>query len=202
MQITPTQVAPRSMREGPQRPPEQVVDHWLEGVRRSPSPWFNERPAGQAISLLVVHNISLPPYCFGGGHIEALFQGRLKPDDHPYFAKVAGLQVSAHLLIRRTGELVQFVPFDKRAWHAGRSVFQGQVECNDYAIGIELEGVDDQPFTTIQYQQLAAVAKVLMQAYPQINADRMTGHSDIAPGRKTDPGPAFNWAYFRQLLAY
>lgn len=170
-------------------------------ARWCPSPNYGERPPGAAVSLLVVHNISLPPGQYGGPWIEQFFANRLDPGAHPYFASIASLQVSSHLLIRRDGELVQFVNLLERAWHAGRSCFAGQEECNDYSIGIELEGTDTAPYTPVQYQALADVSNRIMRAWPAIDAGRITGHSDIAPGRKTDPGPAFDWAFFRRLLA-
>ncbi len=172
----------------------------LSGVRFAASPNFDARPAGTVIELLVVHGISLPPGEFGGGWIEDLFLNRLNPAAHPYFAQVHSSKVSAHLFIRRSGEVVQFVPFDKRAWHAGASVFEGRSACNDFSIGIELEGADDTPYEPVQYAQLAALAGTLMQAFPKITEQRIVGHSDIAPGRKTDPGPAFDWTYLRGLL--
>lgn len=168
----------------------------LNGVLFLPSPHQDERPAGTAIDLLVIHSISLPPGEFGGQAIPDFFMGQLKIADHPYFAEIQSLRVSAHLLIRRTGEIIQFVPFHRRAWHAGESNFQGRARCNDYSIGIELEGVDTLPYEAVQYQQLAAVTHLLMQAYPGLTRERMVGHSDIAPGRKTDPGEAFHWHHF------
>lgn len=173
----------------------------LPGARWCPSPNYGPRPPGAEISLLVVHNISLPPGQFGGPEIEAFFCNRLDPDAHPYFREIAGLQVSAHALIRRDGHLVQFVSLLDRAWHAGRSCFEGQQECNDFSIGIELEGTDDLPYTDQQYRRLAQVAGWLMAAWPEITPERITGHSDIAPGRKTDPGPAFDWRHFHRILA-
>jgi AmpD protein len=165
------------------------------------SPHADERPDGVAPDLLVIHNISLPPGQFGGPWIEQLFQNRLETDAHPYFAALAGLRVSAHLLIRRDGEILQFVELHRRAWHAGRSVFQGRPECNDYSIGIELEGVDDRAFTDIQYERLVLASALIRQRYPAITPNRITGHQDIAPGRKTDPGPAFDWQRYRSQLA-
>ncbi len=172
----------------------------LPGARWCGSPNFGARPEGAEISLLVVHNISLPPGEFGGPHIEAFFQNRLDASAHPYFQEIASLQVSAHGLIRRNGELVQFVSLLDRAWHAGRSCFEGQEECNDYSIGIELEGADDVPYTDAQYHRLADMAVAVMTAWPAITPERMTGHCDVAPGRKTDPGPAFDWPRFRRLV--
>lgn len=173
----------------------------LPAARWCPSPNFGPRPADAEISLLVVHNISLPPGQFGGPEIEQFFCNRLDHQTHPYFETIAGVQVSAHALIQRDGSLVQFVSLLDRAWHAGRSSFQGQDECNDFSIGIELEGTDDVPYTDAQYQRLAQTARTIMTAWPAITPERLTGHSDIAPGRKTDPGPAFDWQYFRSLLA-
>ena len=150
------------------------------------------------VSLVVIHGISLPPGEFGGPWIDALFTNTLDPDAHPYFAEVAGLTVSAHLLVRRDGELVQYVPFDRRAWHAGRSCHHGRENCNDFSIGIELEGTDEIPYTAQQYTVLAAVLALLEQHYPAC-VGHLAGHSDIAPGRKTDPGPSFDWAALAQL---
>ena len=181
-------------------PSFQVVDGQLKGARQVPSPNFNARPTDQEIQLLVIHNISLPPSQFGGGYIEQFFQNQLDWSQHPYFQTIQGMQVSAHLLILRTGEVLQFVNFADRAWHAGRSSYLAQPECNDYSIGIELEGSDDLPFETEQYQALVDVVKILRQAYPKIQ-NHIAGHSDIAPKRKTDPGLYFDWQLFRQLLS-
>ncbi|ERS89294.1 MAG: 1,6-anhydro-N-acetylmuramyl-L-alanine amidase AmpD [Marinobacter nauticus] len=171
------------------------------GVRWCPSPNFGPRPDGSSISLLVVHNISLPPEQFGGPHIENFFCNCLDTAAHPYFETIAELKVSAHALIRRDGSVIQFVSCLDRAWHAGRSSFQGKEECNDYSIGIELEGADDVPYTDDQYRALARLALLAMTAWPEITPGRIAGHSDIAPGRKTDPGPAFEWSRFRALLS-
>ncbi len=173
----------------------------ISGVESRPSPHHDERPAGTAIDLLVIHSISLPPGEFGGPWIEQLFLGTLPKDAHPYFKDIAGLKVAAHLLIRRDGSLIQFVPFHKRAWHAGASNYQGREACNDFSIGIEIEGDDSTPYAAPQYQALACVTAALIQAYPGITTARIVGHSDIAPGRKTDPGPAFDWARYRDILA-
>jgi AmpD protein len=173
---------------------------WLPAARRCPSPNCDARPPGCGIDLLVVHNISLPPGEFGGPHIEALFQNRLDPDVHPYFAEIVGLRVSAHLLIRRDGTVVQFVPLDRRAWHAGQSAFCGRQACNDFSIGIELEGSDAEPFDERQYLSVAQVTREILLRYPAITSDRIVGHSDIAPGRKTDPGPCFDWSRYRQAI--
>lgn len=177
----------------------QLQAGWLKGVKRVPSPHFNERPNQETPSLLVIHNISLPPGEFGGPWIDALFTGNLDPAAHPYFAEIAHLQVSAHCLIRRDGEIVQYVPFECRAWHAGVSNYKGREGCNDFSIGIELEGTDILPYTDAQYQALQALTKLLISYYPAI-ANNITGHSDIAPRRKTDPGPAFDWIRFRHAL--
>ncbi|MDR5866656.1 1,6-anhydro-N-acetylmuramyl-L-alanine amidase AmpD [Halomonas koreensis] len=177
---------------------------WLAGARRVPSPNRNARPAGE-VSLLVLHSISLPPGRFGGDAIERLFTNRLDPAAHPFFAAIAGLEVSAHLLIRRDGECVQFVPFHERAWHAGRSRWRDgdaeRVGLNDFAVGIELEGDEVSPYTAAQYRALVAATRALLAGYPALTPERITGHAHVAPLRKTDPGPAFDWAYFRQCLA-
>jgi len=169
---------------------------WLEAVRRSPSPYCDDRPKGVDIDLLVIHGISLPPGKFGGPFIDQLFTHKLDKNADPYFVDIADLQVSAHLLIRRTGELIQYVSFQQRAWHAGESSFRGRCRCNDFSIGIELEGCDNVHYTNEQYQQLARVVAILRQAWPVLTDDRIVGHSDIAPGRKTDPGQAFDWGRF------
>ncbi len=165
----------------------------VESARQCPSPNQDHRPAGIEVDLVVLHGISLPPGEFGGPEIEQLFTNKLDWDDHPYFDEIRGLEVSAHLLIRRDGEAVQFVPFEKRAWHAGESCFRGQMTCNDYSIGIELEGQDELAYEDRQYQTLTAVLAALIRAYPQLSARRIAAHSDISPGRKNDPGPAFDW---------
>lgn len=181
-----------------------IHEGWLADARRVPSPNHNARPDGE-VSLLVLHSISLPPGAFGGDAIERLFTNRLDPAGHPFFAEIAGLRVSAHLLIRRDGECVQFVAFHERAWHAGRSRWRdGGVErsgLNDFAVGIELEGDEVTPYTAAQYRSLAAATEALMAAYPALTPERITGHAHVAPLRKTDPGPAFDWAYFRQRLS-
>ena len=184
----------------PNAPQFKVMHGQLIGARQLASPNFNQRPDQTEIQLIVIHNISLPPSQFGGGYIEQFFQNQLDWNAHPYFKTIEGMQVSAHLLILRTGEVIQCVNFNDRAWHAGRSSYLAQKECNDYSIGIELEGSDDTAFTDIQYQTLAAVVASLQQTYVK-TIQHIAGHSDIAPGRKTDPGPYFNWAYFRALLS-
>ena len=173
----------------------------LHGARQVDSPNRDARPEGCGLDLVVVHGISLPPGEFGGDGIERLFTNTLDPDAHPYFQQIKDLRVSAHLLIRRDGELVQFVPFQERAWHAGESCFEGREQCNDFSIGVELEGTDEQPYETVQVERLAEVVRTLCAAYPGLSPQRVVGHSDIAPGRKTDPGPHFDWEGFRELLA-
>ncbi|QDP00367.1 1,6-anhydro-N-acetylmuramyl-L-alanine amidase AmpD [Thalassotalea sp. PS06] len=161
---------------------------------------FCDERESDDISLLVIHNISLPPGQFGGNYIDQLFTGCLNPDEHEYFQEIYQLRVSAHCLIKRTGEIVQYVPFDKRAWHAGVSSFKGRDKCNDFSIGIELEGCDDIPYTQEQYQALANLTKAIQKQYPEILNEHITGHCDIAPGRKTDPGDSFDWQYYLSLL--
>ena len=165
----------------------------IRAARQCPSPNQDARPAGWEPELIVIHGISLPPGQFGGHEIELLFTNSLDWDAHPYFQEIRGLEVSSHLLIRRDGELLQFVPFGDRAWHAGDSCFRGRDACNDYSIGIELEGEDETPYEERQYATLTATLQALLAAYPQLAARRIAAHSDIAPGRKTDPGPAFDW---------
>ncbi|AOV97813.1 N-acetyl-anhydromuranmyl-L-alanine amidase [Edwardsiella hoshinae] len=177
----------------------RLENGWLRGVRRVVSPHCDMRPQGELPSLLVIHNISLPPGEFGGPYIDRLFSGTLAAADHPFFAELQGLRVSAHCLIRRDGQIVQYVPFDARAWHAGVSRYQGRERCNDFSVGIELEGTDSLPYTPQQYQALAEVSATLMHYYP-ISPARVTGHSDIAPGRKSDPGAAFCWQTFHRQL--
>lgn len=178
------------------------AEGWLRGARRLQSDNVNERPSAEAgvISLLVIHSISLPPGRFGGGFIERLFLNQLDCDGHPYFERLRGLCVSAHLLIDRRGRLTQFVPFGRRAWHAGESCHEGRTNCNDFSIGIELEGTDERPYTKAQYRRLLRVTRELMRHYPAITTTRIVGHADIAPGRKTDPGPAFDWMAYRTAL--
>lgn len=171
------------------------------GVARSAryvaSPNCDERPAGCEVDLLVIHHISLPPGEFGGAGILQLFTNRLDPTAHPYYETIAAARVSAHFLIRRDGEVLQFVPCGKRAWHAGESSWQGRSRCNDFSIGIELEGTGEVPFTDAQYRRLAVLTRLLKARYPIRD---LVGHSDIAPGRKADPGPLFDWARYRRML--
>lgn len=177
-----------------------IQDGWLSDVRKIISPHFDQRPDPQDISLLVIHYISLPPEQFGGGYIDDFFQGKLNPDIHSYFKEIQSFRVSAHCLIERDGRITQYVGFEQRAWHAGLSCFDGREKCNDFAIGIELEGSNAQPFTEAQYQSLAALTRQIMQYYPLITQERIVGHSDISPGRKIDPGQYFDWQYYRALL--
>ena len=177
------------------------ASHVVVGVRFVPSPNFDERPINTPISLIVIHNISLPPNEFGGPYIEQLFTNQLDPKAHPYFEKLSEKRVSAHILIRRDGRILQFVPFNKRAWHAGDSSYKGKPRSNDYSIGIELEGADDIAYEAVQYTVLATLVDSLRIAYPFLSREDVAGHSDVAPGRKTDPGPAFNWQNLRKLLA-
>jgi AmpD protein len=172
----------------------------VAGVRQVLSPHFDERPTGVRPELIVVHGISLPPGEFGGPWIDRLFTGTLPADAHPSFRERSGLRVSAHVLIRRDGELVQYVPFGQRAWHAGRSAWQGRESCNDFSIGIELEGTDEIPYTGAQYDALVPLIRALLAAYPSLSITAIVGHSDVAPGRKTDPGAAFDWPRLRQAL--
>jgi AmpD protein len=172
--------------------PGEIIgaDGLLPGVRQVPSPNQDDRPPGETVRLLVIHAISLPPGEFGGDGIERLFTNRLDAGAHPYYRTLAGLRVSAHFLVRRDGEVIQFVPCHRRAWHAGVSCWLGRERCNDYSIGIELEGCDDLPFSDRQYAALAHLTRVLGRAY---RLEDIVGHADIAPGRKTDPGRRFDW---------
>ena len=192
------------MERTPTRMPACEVDArtgLLRGARELRSPNCDARPAGASVDLIVVHGISLPPGAFGGPWIDRLFTNTLSREEHPAFAEVCGLRVSAHLLIRRSGEAVQYVRFTDRAWHAGRSSYRGREACNDFSIGIELEGADRIPYEDAQYRVLAQVIAALCAAYPSLSPERVVGHSDIAPGRKTDPGPAFDWPRARRLIA-
>ena len=166
-----------------------IEQGWLREARRVPSPNYGPRPSGCAPDLLVIHNISLPPRCYGGDCIERFFTNSLDWDEHPYFDEIRGMQVSAHLLIQRSGAVLQFVNFNDRAWHAGDSSFEGRGNCNDFSIGIELEGSDEDPYSVL-----------LIAHYPGLSARNIAGHSEIAPGRKTDPGPAFDWQRYRAQL--
>ena len=199
--ILPTRTIALTSRTGEfarTRKPRLAID--AAGVanlaRQVPSPNRDARPAPGEVSLVVVHGISLPPGCFGGDAIESLFVNDLDPDAHPYFASIAGLRVSAHFLLRRDGALIQFVACSERAWHAGQSSWRGRSSCNDFSVGVELEGCDDVAYAGAQYAMLARLVRALARRYP---IEDVVGHSDVAPGRKTDPGPAFDWVLFRRL---
>jgi len=173
----------------------------MRGVRQVASPNHDSRPAGVEADLIVVHGISLPPGEYGGPWIDRLFTNTLPADEHPYFAEIIALRASSHLLVARDGAVTQYVRFTDRAWHAGKSIFEGREACNDFSVGVELEGTDTLPYEAAQYEALAQVVAVLCAAYPRLSPDRLVGHSDIAPGRKTDPGPAFDWPRARRLIA-
>lgn len=177
-----------------------IIDHLLTTARQVCSPNQSERPSDEQPSLLVIHNISLPPGQYGGPYIDDLFCNCLDRREHEFFHEIVDLKVSAHLLINRSGEVTQYVPFNRKAWHAGKSAFMGRAECNEFSIGIELEGCDEDVFTEAQYGQLTTVTRLLMATYPAITADRIVGHSHIAPGRKTDPGPGFDWRLYLRAV--
>jgi len=174
----------------------------LAAARQAESPNSDDRPVGTEAELVVVHGISLPPGEFGGPWIDALFMNTLPADAHPYFAGLEQLRVSAHVLIRRDGEIVQYVPFHRRAWHAGQSQWQGRSGCNDFSVGIELEGTDASPYESLQYVRLARLIAALCRAYTSLSTERVVGHSDVAPGRKSDPGIAFDWPLLRALMRF
>jgi AmpD protein len=173
---------------------------WIDGVRRVVSPNYDARPQGAELGLIVVHGISLPPGQYGNGWIDRFFLNDLPAGADPYFAAIAHLAVSAHVLIARDGALTQYVPFTQRAWHAGKSSYCGREACNDFSVGIELEGTDEEPYAAAQYLALATLIATLRRTYPSLRDAAVVGHSDIAPGRKTDPGPAFEWAALERLL--
>lgn len=181
---------------------KDIEQGWLKDCRQIPSPHFDERPDPEDISLLVIHYISLPPEQFGGGYIDDFFQGKLDPTQHPYFEEIHQIRVSAHCLIDRQGVITQYVNFNDRAWHAGLSSFEGHEKCNDFSIGIELEGSNEQPFTDAQYQALQTLTDCIMKAYPKITRDRIVGHADISPGRKIDPGQYFDWSRYLNEVNY
>lgn len=178
----------------------EIDNHLFRDIKFLKSPNFNDRPDQENISLIVIHSISLPPKKYGGTYVEDFFMNRLNIPDHKSFQELKDMKVSSHLYIKRTGEMIQFVPFNKRAWHAGDSVFNGVHNCNDFSIGIELEGSDSDIFTDYQYNSLAMATKEIMKEYPLIIKDFITGHSNIAPGRKFDPGKKFDWEKFLQLV--
>lgn len=171
----------------------KIDNHWLNQAIKIPSSNFDERPCEEDVSLIVVHCISLPPGKFGGSYISQFFCNKLNPEEHCYFNEIQHLKVSAHLLIRRCGEIIQYVPFNKRAWHAGESKFRGREKCNDYSIGIELEGTENNEYSDQQYKQLNSVIEILLANYSNLSVQKIVGHSDISPGRKADPGESFEW---------
>jgi len=171
-----------------------IINGWMSRARHVVSPHCDARPMGVEPDLIVLHAISLPPEEFGGNYIDELFLGTIDPNAHPFFKNLINLRVSAHLLIRRNGEVVQYVPFHLRAWHAGVSEYQGRDKCNNFSIGIELEGSDLQEFTQAQYDRLNSCINTLLFTYKSLSREHITGHSNIAPGRKTDPGPLFDWS--------
>ena len=177
-----------------------IQDGWLVGAKRVVSPHFNQRPSNLEVSLLVIHNISLPPFNMDAEVVEQFFAGTLDFNAYPQLFELKELKVSSHLYISRLGEVTQFVPFNQRAWHAGVSQFQGNENCNDFSIGIEMAGADLIPYTEAQYKKLVTVTKAIQTAYPLIDNTNIVGHSDIAPGRKTDPGESFDWVRYKMLL--
>ncbi len=178
----------------------KIHNHWLNQAKKVSSSNFDERPVETDISLIIIHCISLPPNQFGGIYIDQLFCNQLNPGDHPYFKEVCDLEVSAHLLIKRSGEITQYVAFNKRAWHAGKSEYKGRSQCNDYSIGIELEGIETQKYTDKQYEELIMVCNTLFNCYPNLSNKHIVGHSHVAPGRKTDPGESFSWERFYKAM--
>jgi AmpD protein len=177
-----------------------IEDHLFKNIKFLKSPNFNERPDEENISLIVIHCISLPPKKYGGNYVEKFFLNKLRTSDHKYFESIKDLKVSSHLYVKRDGEIIQFVPFNKRAWHAGKSIFRGVPDCNDYSIGIELEGSEDDFFSKEQYSSLIIATKAIIETYPSINKENIIGHSDISPGRKTDPGRFFEWNTYLESL--
>lgn len=178
-----------------------VTNHLLDQAEFLESPNSSERTKGIKPNLIVIHNISLPPNNFGGDYIVDFFLNKLNSSEHPFFEEIKDLKVSSHLFINRTGKVIQFVDFNKKAWHAGISKFEGKDDCNDFSIGIELEGTDTEPYSDEQYQSLTSVTKCLMNIYPKITKDRIVGHADIAPKRKTDPGESFDWSRYRSSFS-
>jgi len=180
---------------------DDIKQGWLKDIAQKPSPNKNERPDTNNVSLIIVHNISLPPNQFGECWIDDFFLNKLDPKQHPYFEEICELKVSSHLLIRRDGNITQYVPFHERAWHAGLSNFDGADNCNDFSIGIELEGADHIAYTEEQYIALSSCCRALIDAYPMLSEETIVGHCDVSPGRKTDPGESFDWVRFRNLLS-
>ena len=177
-----------------------IKNHFLENIKIAESPNFNTRPKDKEISLIVLHSISLPPTIFGNNYVEDFFLNELSKNDNEYINNIKNMKVSSHLYIKRTGEIIQFVPFDKRAWHAGKSIYEGIKDCNDYSIGIELEGCDDISFENIQYIKLSEIINTLIDNYKYLSEDRIVSHSDIAPRRKSDPGPLFDWKRLKTMI--
>ena len=180
----------------------KIKDHKIEDKAFLESPNFNERPENTKISLIVIHSISLPPNVYGNNYVEDFFCNKLNPGNDDYLNTIKGMKVSSHVFVKRTGEIIQFVPFDKRAWHAGKSSFDNIKNCNDYSIGIELEGCDDISFEDIQYEKLAYIIKAILDNYKKTSKERIVSHSDIAPGRKSDPGPLFDWKRLKRTVSY
>ena len=178
----------------------KIENHILEEVKISLSPNYDLRPDKSNISLIVLHSISLPPTIFGNNYVEDFFCNKLNPGNDDYLNNIKDMKVSSHLFVKRTGEIIQFVPFDKRAWHAGKSSFDNVENCNDYSIGIELEGCDDISFEDIQYEKLTYIIKAILDNYKKTSKERIVSHSDIAPGRKSDPGPLFDWKRLKRML--
>ena len=178
----------------------KIIDHWIPGIPWFKSPNCDERPEQIKISLIVIHCISLPPDRFGGKFINQLFTNVLDSGAHPYFRELIELKVSSHIFIRRNGSIIQFVPFDKRAWHAGLSQYRGRMRCNDFSIGIELEGTEQMAYTNDQYAKLGVLIKTLIKYYPDLSEENITGHSHIAPGRKSDPGVFFDWKRLKAIV--
>ncbi len=179
----------------------KIKNGWIEGIQTVPSPNFDARPINCKPTLIVIHCISLPPGEFGGDNVDKFFTNTLKASDHPYFETIHNLTVSSHLLVKRNGKLTQYVSLETRAWHAGKSLYCGQKSCNDFSIGIELEGTEETPYTEQQYRRLHEVISGLIENYPSLSEEHIVGHNEIAPGRKTDPGPAFDWKKLYTLLA-
>ena len=177
-----------------------IKNHFLENIKIAESPNFDTRPQDKELSLIVLHSISLPPTIFGNNYVEDFFLNKLSKNDNEYINSIKSMKVSSHLYIKRTGEIIQFVPFDKRAWHAGKSIYEGIKDCNDYSIGIELEGCDDISFENIQYIKLSEIINTLIDNYKYLSEDRIVSHSDIAPGRKSDPGPLFDWKRLKTMI--
>ena len=178
----------------------EIENHIFKNIKFVNSPNFNERPENTKISLIVIHSISLPPNVYGNNYVENFFMNKLIISDHDYFQEIEDMRVSSHLYIKRTGEIIQFVPLNMRAWHAGESSYKGIKDCNNYSIGIELEGTDCDVYSNEQYESLIKISRLIIKNYPVINKDNIVGHSDISPGRKTDPGNKFEWGRYLDAL--